>query len=103
MALAMQATINRWKTQKDGPLGLQIGLHTGTAVGGVIRAKNTLSYDLWGEAVSIAALAGAASPIDGIAVTDAAAAHLGNYRVEQGGQIMQQGRSIPVYLLAGRA
>jgi adenylate cyclase len=103
MALNMQATINRWKTQKNGPLGLQIGLHTGAAVGGVIRAKNALSYDLWGEAVTIAALTGAASPIDGIAITDAAATHLGNYRVEQSGQIMQQGRSIPVYLLAGRA
>jgi adenylate cyclase len=103
MALDMQATISRWKTQKDGPWGLQIGLHSGAAVGGVIRTKNTLSYDLWGEAVTIATLAGAASPVDGIAVTDTAAAHLGNYRVEQGGQIMQQDRSIPVYLLAGRA
>jgi DNA-binding response OmpR family regulator len=103
MALDMQATINRWKTQKDGPLGLQIGLHTGSAVGGVIRAQNALSYDLWGEAVTIAALAGAASPIDGIAVTEAAATHLGNYRVEKGGQLMYQGTSIPVFLLAGRA
>lgn len=103
MALAMQASINRWKTQKDGPLGLQIGLHTGAAVGGVIRAKNTLSYDLWGEAVTIAALASATAPVDAITVTDAAADNLGNYRIEQGGQIMQQGHSIPVYLLAGRA
>lgn len=103
MALDMQASINRWKTQNDGPLGLQIGLHSGAAVGGVIRGQNALSYDLWGETVTIASLAGAASPIDGIVLTEAVAAHLGNYRIEQGGQIMHQGKSIPVYLLAGRA
>jgi len=104
MALDTLDTITRWKMQSGGPLGLQIGLHSGSAVGGVIRAQTALSYDLWGEAVTLAALAAAAAPVDAIALTEATAAHLGNdYRIEQGGQTMHQGAPIPLYRLAGRA
>jgi adenylate cyclase len=102
-ALEMQAAMQHWKVQSGGPLGLQIGIHTGAVVGGVIRAQNTVSYDLWGEAVTLAGLAQAASPIDVITVTEATANHLRNgYRLENQGQIMHQGASIPVSILTGR-
>jgi class 3 adenylate cyclase len=103
-ALDMQAAVARWKTQTGGPLGLQIGIHTGPAIGGVIRAYNTLSYDLWGEAVTVAGVAQIASPADAITLTTASARALGRaYRLEKAGQIQYQGASIPVSRLSGHA
>jgi DNA-binding response OmpR family regulator len=103
-ALDMQAAITRWKTQTGWPLGSQIGIHTGSAIGGVIRANNTLSYDLWGEAVTVAGAAQIASPTDAITLTQASARALGNaYRLENAGQIQYQGASIPVSRLNGHA
>ncbi|MEO8611663.1 MAG: adenylate/guanylate cyclase domain-containing protein [Chloroflexota bacterium] len=103
-ALDMQAAVTRWKTQTGGPLGSQIGIHTGSAIGGVIRAHNSVSYDLWGEAVTLAGTAQIASPADAITLTQASARALGNaYRLENAGQIQYQGTSIPVSRLSGHA
>jgi adenylate cyclase len=103
-ALDMQAAVTRWKTQTGGPLGLQIGIHTGSAIGGVIHANNSLSYDLWGEAVTLAGAAQIASPVDSITVTNASARALGNtYRLDNSGQIQYQGASIPISRLSGHA
>ena len=94
--------MTRWKAQTGGPLGLQIGIHTGSAIGGVIHANNSVSYDLWGEAVTLAGAAQIASPVDAITVTDATAHALGNaYPLEKAGQIQYQGASIPVARLYG--
>jgi len=102
-ALDMQSAMEGWKVKSGGPLGLQIGIHTGAAVGGVIRGQNVLSYDLWGEAVTLAGLAQAASPVDAITLTGVTAGHLRQaYRLQNQGQIMHQGMSIPVYILTGR-
>jgi CheY-like chemotaxis protein len=104
MALDMQDAMSRWKVQSLGPLGLQIGLHTGAAVGGVIRAQNALSYDLWGEAITLAGWVQAGSPADTITVTETTARILDRvYRLKKQGQIQHQGISIPVYSLTGRA
>jgi adenylate cyclase len=104
VALDIRDAIERWKVQSGGPLGLQIGVHTGSAIGGVIRGKNTVSYDLWGEAVTLAGVAQDASPLDAILITDPVARQLGSaYNTERSGDIMYQGKLIPVYLLLGRA
>jgi class 3 adenylate cyclase len=103
-ALDMRAAVDRWKTQIGGALGLQIGIHTGPAMGGVIYAKNPPSYDLWGEAVSLASVAQLASPADSITITDAAVRALGRaYRFEKAGQIQYQGTAVTVSRLSGYA
>jgi adenylate cyclase len=103
MAFDLQDAIGRWKVQSGGPLGLQIGLHTGGAIGGVIRAKNTLSYDLWGEAVTLAGIAQDAAPIDAILATDALVKRLnGAYPTEKSGEIMHQGKLLTVHLIKAR-
>jgi adenylate cyclase len=103
-ALDMRAAVDRWKTQTGGALGVQIGIHIGPAMGGVIYAKNTPSYDLWGEAVSLASVAQLASPADAITLTDAAVRALGRaYRFEKAGQIQYQGTAVTVSRLSGYA
>jgi adenylate cyclase len=103
MALDVREAIDRWKVQSGGPLGLQIGIHTGSAIGGVIRGQNALTYDLWGEAVTLAGQAQIASPIDNILLTDSTARRLGRaYNIEKAGEIMHQGKLITAYLLRGR-
>lgn len=53
MALDMQAAMTRLNAQLNCNFRLQMGIHLGPAIAGVVnRAK--LSYDLWGKTVSIA-------------------------------------------------
>ncbi len=101
-ALDMQAAVARWEAQTGGSLGLQIGIHTGPAIGGVIRAHNSVSYDLWGEAVTLASAAQIAARVDSIILTEAATHALGNgYRLEAAGQVSYQGASVAVARLSG--
>jgi DNA-binding response OmpR family regulator len=100
-AFDMQAAVASWGS---GSLGLQVGLHTGPAIGGVIRAHDSLSYDLWGEAVTLAGAAQVAALVDSITITESTARALGRaYRVENAAPIQVQGASIPVMRLTGHA
>lgn len=53
-ALAAMADLKRIVAEKQLDLDLRIGIHTGTVVAGVI-GEQKYSYDIWGDAVNIAA------------------------------------------------
>jgi len=52
------------------PLQARIGIHTGPVVGGVIGTTR-LAYDYWGDTMNVASRLQAASPANGIAVSEA--------------------------------
>ena len=54
MALAMRQVIEDWNRQTGLSLQIRIGLNSGAVVAGVIGKKKFI-YDLWGDAVNIAA------------------------------------------------
>ena len=58
-SLEMQATVARMKAQRDKArlpsLEVRIGLHAGPVIAGLV-GKRRFSYDIWGDAVNIAAL-----------------------------------------------
>jgi class 3 adenylate cyclase len=58
-ALEIQATVARMKAQREKArlpvLEVRIGLHTGPVIAGLV-GKRRFSYDVWGDAVNIAAL-----------------------------------------------
>ena len=52
-AVDMLAVIHRYKTERQLPLEVRIGINTGDAVAGVI-GKKKFTYDLWGDSVNTA-------------------------------------------------
>jgi len=58
-ALEIQATVERMKAQREKArlpaLEVRIGLHAGPVIAGLV-GKRRFSYDVWGDAVNIAAL-----------------------------------------------
>jgi adenylate cyclase len=54
MALDMQAVVRELRTKKNIDLNIRIGLASGPVMAGVI-GKQKFSYDIWGDAVNLAA------------------------------------------------
>lgn len=54
MAIEMRQVVNNIALKLGHPLDIRIGIHTGEVVAGVIGRKK-FAYDLWGDAVNIAA------------------------------------------------
>jgi len=52
-ALEMENALMDYADEKNMPMGLRIGIHTGPAVAGVIGIKK-FSYDIWGNTVNTA-------------------------------------------------
>jgi len=93
LALAMQqaieplGAIDLLQAHLDKPLRLQIGIHTGSVIAGVIAAQK-ISYDLWGETVNIASRMESEGVAGKIQVTAATYGMLkGKYRLEARGTI----------------
>ena len=62
MALAMQEAVRRLRAETGHDLNMRMGLATGPVMAGVI-GRNKFSYDVWGDAVNLAArLENASSP-----------------------------------------
>lgn len=56
-ALEMQYRIKEMQknhAQSDEVWGVRIGVHTGPVIAGVVGARTSLSYDIWGDSVNIA-------------------------------------------------
>jgi adenylate cyclase len=79
IALDMQGVMRNLRAESGEPVGLQIGMHTGPVVGGVIQAMSYLHYDLWGEAVNTATRLQSEARLDDTLVSPATYALLRPY------------------------
>jgi adenylate cyclase len=81
-ALEMQATVQKMKVQREKirlpALDLRIGLHTGPVIAGVV-GKRKFTYDIWGDAVNVAARLEAAGEPGRINVSSAVKDRLAAY------------------------
>lgn len=95
-ALDLQDTA-RAKTWPNGePVRFRIGIHNGPVVAGVIGHER-LIYDVWGDAVNMAARMESTGPVDGIQVTGEVKALLGDrYRFEERNAFDVKGKGLTV-------
>jgi len=104
LALDIQATVSQFKEPGTGaPVQVRIGLNSGKVVAGVIGHRK-FAYDLWGDAVNVAARMEAASEEGRIQVTDDFAAGLADrFTFERRGEIEVKGKGrIATSFLTGR-
>ena len=63
----------------ETPVRLRVGIHRGSAVGGVIGSAR-LAYDYWGDTINLASRLQGVAPPGGIALSEAALAEAGGRR-----------------------
>ena len=104
LALAMQRVAGEVSERVGERLDLRIGLHSGAVVAGVIGTKK-LAYDLWGDAVNVAARMESHGIPGAIHLSDATRSLLGDgYRCESRGAVEIKGKGVmSTHLLLGRA
>ncbi len=102
MALAMQAAIERFRTERGENIQIRIGINTGIVVAGVIGTKKFI-YDLWGDAVNIASRMESSGQPGSIQVTEAIYERLKDkYVFQKRGAIKVKGKGEMVtYWLVG--
>ncbi|MBD2161293.1 adenylate/guanylate cyclase domain-containing protein [Limnothrix sp. FACHB-708] len=92
LALAMQQAIGQYRKPDGSPFRLRIGIHSGSAVAGVIGMKK-LVYDLWGDTVNVASRMETLGQPGRIQVSQAAFDRLHSYfHLEQRGTIAVKGK-----------
>ena len=104
MALSMQREIAAVDTGASEPFRVQIGIHSGSAIAGVVGI-NKLAYDLWGPAVNLASQIESYGLAGNIQVSSATYGLLkGKYLFEPRGEFYVKGQGeISTYLLRGRS
>ncbi|HEY9598206.1 MAG TPA: adenylate/guanylate cyclase domain-containing protein [Cyanophyceae cyanobacterium] len=102
MALAMQAAVERFRTELNENIQIRIGINTGIVVAGVIGTKKFI-YDLWGDAVNVASRMESSGQPGSIQVTEATYERLKyKYVFRKRGAIKVKGKGEMVtYWLAG--
>jgi guanylate cyclase len=92
-ATEIMTYVNDLAAQSSGLLGLRIGVNTGSVVAGII-GHSKYSYDIWGDAVNIAArLQQTARPGD-ILISEATAQFLkDDFRLESQGETVLKGHT----------
>jgi class 3 adenylate cyclase len=102
MALAMQAAIERLRTEGGVNVQIRIGINTGIVIAGVIGTKKFI-YDLWGDAVNIASRMESSGQAGSIQVTEATYERLKDkYVFQKRGAIKVKGKGEMVtYWLVG--
>lgn len=103
MALSMQREIATIGTGSREPFRVRIGIHTGSAIAGVV-GNTKLAYDLWGPAVDLASQMELSSVAGGIQVSSTAYELLmDKFIFEPRGAFYVQGEGeISTYMLMGR-
>jgi adenylate cyclase len=103
MALDMQQVIRELNADRDEPLHLRIGLHSGPVIAGVI-GRMKFSYDLWGDTVNTASRMESQGVVDQIHVSPTTYEHLcERYAFRQQEPIRIKGKGeMTTYLLDGR-
>ncbi len=104
MALDMQAAIAHIRDDQGQPCQVRIGINTGIAVAGVIGTRKFI-YDLWGDAVNVAARMESHGEPGHIQVTHQTYLHLKEqYQLAERGRIQIKGKGeLQTYWLLGRA
>ncbi|MGB3535029.1 MAG: transporter substrate-binding protein [Microcoleaceae cyanobacterium] len=103
MALDMQQAINQFTRDDGEPFRLRIGINTGPVVAGVIGMRKFI-YDLWGDAVNVAARMESQGQASLIQVTEATKIELEHrYNFELRGEIYIKGKGpMTTYWLMGK-
>lgn len=103
MALSMQREIMTVETGAPETLRVRIGIHSGSAIAGVVGIKK-LAYDLWGPAVNLASQIESCGLAGNIQVSSATHSLLNDkYLLEPRGEFYVKGQGeIATYLLKGR-
>jgi urea ABC transporter urea binding protein len=103
MALDMQQAITQFTRDDGQPFQLRIGINTGPVVAGVIGMRKFI-YDLWGDAVNIAARMESQGKARLIQVTESTKVRLEHqYHFEQRGEIHVKGKGpMTTYWLMGK-
>lgn len=93
LALEMQERLSRFKIKNlNRRIEMRIGINTGPVVAGVIGTRKFI-YDIWGDAVNIAARMESAGIAGAIQVTDATARLIqDDFEMEERGEIEVKGR-----------
>lgn len=105
LALDMREVVHEFTNDLGAPLALRIGINSGKVVGGVIGTKKFI-YDLWGDAVNIAARMESSGEPSRIQVTEATYSRLQGqgFLFERRGEVEIKGRGTMVtYWLCGRS
>ena len=68
-ARAVLAGVGELQQVAGTDVGLRVGIHSGSVVGGVIGATR-MAYDYWGETVNMAARLESTAPVNGIAISE---------------------------------
>src|SRR6476661_2946686 len=103
MALEMLDTVHSLSNEIGEELAVRIGIHTGSAVAGVLQGK--LFHDVWADTVNTAARMEANGSPDRIQVTEAVYRRLHQaYAFEQREIIDIKGKGLmQIYFLLGRS
>jgi len=103
MALSMQREIAAVNTGARERFRVQIGIHSGSAIAGVVGIKKH-AYDLWGPAVNLASQIESSGLVGDIQVSSATYKLLeGKYLFEPRGEFYVKGQGeVSTYLLRGR-
>ncbi len=103
LVLDMRHIVAGLRVASGEAVGLTAGIHTGSAVGGIIKAMNYQYYDLWGEAMTVATQLQARAHLDSIEVSTTTYQALRfDYLFDEEGKIDLKGHSTPTYILKGR-
>lgn len=103
MALSMQREIATIGTGSGERFSVRIGIHTGSAIAGVVGVKK-LAYDLWGPAINLASQMESSCIAGGIQVSKSTYERLKDkYIFEPRGEFYVPGQGeVATYMLMGR-
>jgi class 3 adenylate cyclase len=103
MALEMLEAVDAFNRESGADLSIRVGLHSGSAVAGVIGTKK-FAYDIWGDTVNIASRMESHGEPGKIHISEETASHLKyDYEIESRGAITVKGKGMmETFYLLGR-
>lgn len=102
--LELIAMTERVSQEHGIPVGIRVGVHSGSLVAGVI-GKSRFAYDMWGETVNMASRMESSGVPGRVQVSESAFQRLdGGFAVEAGNNVpIKGGADVSAYLVSERA